>query len=456
VRYSDFEKSPCQSFGDALGQLLEKTGPLPVIVTEPGEWRVRDEIERWHDTFGVPVEVRPDNRFFAPLSEFHDFAKDRKEWRMEHFYRKLRRKTGLLMRTDGKPEGGKWNFDHDNRKSLPDDIALPDTPHFPHDDITNHLIEAVPAHHAGSCGSIEGFGYAVTRKDALAALDHFIGHRLPLFGDYQDAMTTRHRLLFHAVISPYLNVGLLSPIEVCRAAEAAWHSGSAPLNAVEGFIRQILGWREYVRGLYWEMGRDYHKGNYLGAKRALPWFFWTGDVAMNCLHHAISDTLETAYAHHIQRLMVIGNFALLAGLNPKEVCDWYLAVYADAFEWVELPNTLGMALYADGGKMGSKPYAASGKYINRMSDYCTNCRYDPAKSTGADACPYNALYWHFIDRHADKLSGNPRMAMPYRTWARMKDEKRHDLIAQADSFLSRLDNNALPARQKSPSQGQLL
>jgi deoxyribodipyrimidine photolyase-related protein len=444
VCYFDYENQPTNSFSDALKLALENHPVKQVIITEPGEWRIRTEIETWADKFGIVLDVRDDDRFFAPLSVFAEFAENRKELRMEYFYRQLRRTTGILMEPDGKPVGGQWNFDHDNRKRLPDDHRPPSPLTFKPDSITQALLNRVKQDFPNACGDHESFGWAVTRRDALTVLDHFIEHRLPLFGDYQDAMTVKSSTVYHSLLSGYINVGLLLPDEVCRAAENAYRVGKIPINAVEGFIRQILGWREYVRGLYWHMGSDYGKGSYFDARRPLPAFFWDGNVGMNCLHHAITETLDNAYAHHIQRLMVIGNFALLSGLDPKEVCEWYLAVYIDAFEWVELPNTFGMALYADGGKMASKPYAASGKYINRMSDYCSACQYSPNKNTGPDACPFNALYWHFLDRNVDKLGKNPRLAMPYRNWSRMNGNSKTALIEQAEHFLTQMDTGKIP------------
>lgn len=452
VEYFDYQEHPTSSFTEALKTALRKHDIKHVIITEPGEWRVKHEIDEWSDDLDISVDIRADDRFFAPLSVFEAFAKGRKELRMEYFYRRLRRETGILMETDGKPVGGRWNFDHDNRKSLPDEVTPPSPETFKPDDITRDLLTKVAGDFPDAVGDAQSFGWAVSRNDALSALDHFITHRLPHFGDYQDAMTVKSPTVYHALISPYINIGLLLPDEVCRAAEKAYYDSKAALNAVEGFIRQILGWREYVRGLYWHLGPEYGTDNHFDARRSLPVFFWTGNVPMNCLKQAIGETLENAYAHHIQRLMVIGNFSLLAGLNPQEVCDWYLAVYIDAFEWVELPNTFGMALYADGGKMASKPYAASGKYIDRMSDYCQGCQYSPRKNTGPDACPFNALYWHFMDRNAKTLGKNPRLGMPYRNWARMKDDKKRDLIDQAEAFLDKLDAGKLDA---GPTQNDL-
>lgn len=278
----------------------------------------------------------------------------------------------------------------------------------------------------------------MTRADALQVLEQFIAQRLEYFGDYQDAMIQNEPWMFHAHISFYLNCGLLLPLECVEAAENAYHQGKAPLNAVEGFIRQIIGWREYVRGIYWLKMPDYRAENFLQATRSLPEFYWSAKTDMNCVRQCVLNTRVHAYAHHIQRLMVLGNFALLAGIDPAEVNEWFLIVYADAYEWVELPNVSGMVLFADGGKLASKPYAAGGNYINKMSDYCTGCRYDIRQKSGADACPFHYLYWDFLDRNRDKLSGNHRMAMMYRTLARMTEEKRQTMREDSKRFLDKM------------------
>ena len=434
------------SFTDELVRAVERHRPERVVVTEPGEYRVLSMMRKWHDLLGVPIEIREDDRFFCSLSDFTRWAEGRTQLRMEFFYREMRRKTAVLM--DGEaPAGGAWNFDQDNRKPLPRDARLPTRRRFEPDSVTQGVMQMVGDRFASHFGSLAAFGWAVTRPDALEALDHFITVCLPSFGDYQDAMKQGNAFLHHAVISPYLNVGLLTAREVCARAEKAWRTGAAPLNAVEGFIRQILGWREYVRGLYWLKMPGYAESNALHATRDLPGFYWTGETTMNCLAQVIGDTQRHAYAHHIQRLMVIGNFALLAGLAPRKVEAWYLLVYADAFEWVELPNTHGMALFADGGVMASKPYAASGAYIDRMSDYCTRCAYDPKRKTGEKACPFNYLYWDFLARNEERLKGNPRLAMPYRTLARMDAERRAAISADARRFLSTLDALAHGADQ---------
>ena len=307
------------------------------------------------------------------------------------------------------------------------------------DAITKDVAALVEARFPDHMGSTDGFSFAVTRKDAQAIADIFIADFLPSFGETQDAMLASDPFLNHALLSFYINIGLLDPLEICRAAERAYLEGAAPIEAVEGFIRQIIGWREYVRGIYWLAGPGYEHRNFFEARRPLPDFFWTGKTDMRCLSTVIGETIDHAYAHHIQRLMITGNFALLAGLDPYALHIWYLEVYADAFEWVELPNVVGMSQYADGGFLASKPYAASGAYVSRMSDYCTGCRYDVKQKTGDKACPLNALYWHFLDRHADKLSRNRRLAQPYATWRRMDEGQKAVYRASAEAFLARLD-----------------
>lgn len=422
------------SFTGELQRALKRHKSDSVVMTEPGEWRVLQMMQDWRETLPVPLTIREDDRFIASLDEFSAWAQGRKQLRMEYFYRDMRKKTGFLMEGDD-PFGGAWNFDAENRKALPKNHTPPKRKRFAPDPITQDVIALVKKRFDSHYGAVEPFGWAVTRTDALKALDDFIKQGMESFGDYQDAMQAGAPFLYHSLISPYLNVGLLTAEEVCARVDRLARDEKIPLNAAEGFIRQIIGWREYVRGLYWLKMPDYAAANALGAKRALPAFFWTGKTTMNCLHQCIGDTLENAYAHHIQRLMVIGNFSLLAGLDPKEVQDWFLAVYADAFEWVELPNVSGMALFADGGVMASKPYAASGAYIDRMSDYCQGCTYSPKERTGSKACPFNYLYWDFLARNADQLSRNPRMGMPYKNLRAMDEKRRQEIARDAAAFL---------------------
>ncbi len=425
-----------------LARAVERHGAAAVHVTEPGEWRLAQDLDAWSARLGVPVHRHPDDRFHCDPGDFACWAEGRKRLRMEDFYRAMRRGHDVLMDADG-PAGGQWNYDSANRSPLPrDGPDIPAPPRFEADATTSEVLALVDERFADHFGTLETFGWAVRRADAERARDHFIEHALPRFGDYQDAMRTGEPWLFHSVLSPYLNLGLLEPRDLVARAEAAWRAGHAPLNAVEGFVRQILGWREFVRGIYWLCMPDYAQRNALGHERPLPGFYWTGETDMRCLHEAIAATRDHAYAHHIQRLMITGNFALLAGIEPSEVCDWYLVVYADAYEWVELPNTLGMALYGDGGLLASKPYAAGGKYIDRMSDYCRHCRYNVRQNTGDDACPFNALYWHFLMRHRERLGGNHRLRMPYRNLDRMDETKKRALWERAEAFLSRLDSGA--------------
>ena len=410
-----------------------------VVVTFPGEYRVLKSMQQWQHQLGIPVEICDDDRFIATLEQFSEWAEGRKQWRMEYFYREMRKLTGLLMEGD-KPIGGKWNYDQDNRKSLPADVSPPKPYTVSPDDITSEVIELVETEFADHMGDAKDFNYAVTRDEALKVLEQFIEQRFNEFGDYQDAMREGNVWLFHSHLSFYLNCGLLLPMEVMKAAEQAYFDGDAPLNAVEGFIRQILGWREYVRGFYWHCMPGLQQENYFNHQRKLPDFYWTGHTNMNCMRQCIGDTKRHAYAHHIQRLMVIGNFSLLAGLSVEEVNEWYLLVYADAFEWVEMPNVSGMILFADGGNLASKPYVASGQYINRMSDYCKNCGYAVSKKTGKNACPFNYLYWDFLIKHRDKLSKNHRMGLIYKSLDRMSQDTVDAMQEQAEQLLSAIDD----------------
>lgn len=411
-----------------------------IRVCEPSIYRVLELVKGWEVELNLPVSICFDDRFIATKEEFAEWARARKQFRMEHFYRLMRRKTGLLMDGD-KPDGGQWNFDKDNRKSAKVDMVFPEPLRFEPDEITRNVMAMVTARFKSRIGNMDGFFWAVTRSGALQALDYFLDYALPNFGDYQDAMLEGKAFLFHSLLSPYLNVGLLEPLEICEAVETRYLAGDAPINAAEGYIRQIIGWREYVRGIYWLKMPNYLFENQLKAGRSLPDFYWTGETDMNCLKQSIGQTLEYAYAHHIQRLMITGNFALLIGANPHNVHEWYLSVYLDAFEWVELPNTFGMSQFADGGLLGSKPYASSGAYINRMSNYCSNCHYDVKQRIGENACPFNALYWHFMDRNKDVLHGNNRLAMPYRNLEKMEARVRKDLMEQASKFLENLDES---------------
>lgn len=409
-----------------------------IVCTHPGEYRLLADMQSWSTTLSMPVDIRADDRFIASPAEFARWAEGKKQLRMEFFYREMRRKIDCLLDLQGQPEGGKWNYDAENRKKLPKNISIPAPTAFIPDAITQDVLIMVGREFADHFGDLLPFTYAVNRTQALEVLQVFINERLANFGQYQDAMAIDQPWLFHSHISFYLNAGLLTAHEVITAVEQAYQSGQYPLNAVEGFIRQVLGWREYVRGLYWYKMPAYEHENYLGAERGLPSFFWDAKTDMACLHHCLRETKENAYAHHIQRLMVLGNFALLAGLHPAEVNEWYLLVYADAYQWVELPNVTGMILFADGGVLASKPYAASGAYINKMSNYCGSCVYSVKEKTGPNACPFNYLYWHFIHQHSDKFRRNPRMAMIYKTMDKLDQTQLAHMLQDAQAFLDEL------------------
>lgn len=424
---------PVQSFTQALALALEKYKLKKVIITHPGEYRVLKEIQSWTERFQINLEIRQDTRFLCTIEDFKQWAKNKKNLRMEYFYRAMRRQHKVLME-DKQPQGGQWNFDKENRKPLSKEITPPAPPRFRLDAITKEVIaltnECFPSH----IGSLSDFNFAVTHSQAKQALDNFIAHRLAQFGDYQDAMRQEDPYLFHSLLSFYLNIGLLLPKECIDAAQHAFKQKKLPINAVEGFIRQIIGWREFIRGIYWHKMPSYTHSNYLRAQRKLPDFYWDGQTSLNCLHQCIKETKANAYAHHIQRLMVLGNFALLIGASPIAVQKWYLSVYGDAFEWVEMPNVLGMILFADGGLLASKPYAASGAYINKMSNYCKKCEFKVHKKEGKDACPFNYLYWNFIIENKDRLAKNQRMALIYKRLRDMPTEKKRQIQQDAANF----------------------
>ncbi|MDB5886377.1 MAG: cryptochrome/photolyase family protein, partial [Polaromonas sp.] len=379
---------------------IDALAPEALVMSAPGDWRVLQALRAVAKASSLALDIRDDRNFFSTVREFAAHAGGRKQLRLEYWYRELRAKHGILME-GGKPVGGQWNFDADNRESFgaAGPGALPPRRFFAPDATTLKVMALVNSRFDGHPGRLDTFGWPVTRAQALLALEAFIAQRLPLFGRFEDAMWQGEAWLYHAHLSSSMNLKLLGAREVVQAAEDAWRAGHAPLAAVEGFIRQILGWREFVRGVYWTRMPDYAGHNALDAQSALPDFYWTGETDMACLRDALAQTLAHGYAHHIQRLMVTGLYALLLGVQPQAVHGWYLAVYVDAVEWVELPNVLGMSQFADGGLMASKPYAATGKYIQRMSNHCKGCRYDPAESVGDKACPFTTLYWDFLMRH---------------------------------------------------------
>jgi deoxyribodipyrimidine photolyase-related protein len=420
------------SLGAQLQADIARLQPQRLIMTAPGDWRVLQMIKAVAASAGVQLEIREDRHFYVSVREFAAHAKGRKSLRMEYFYREQRQRHRVLMKGD-QPLGGQWNFDADNRESFgaAGPGQVPPRSRFEPDAITREVIALVNTRFAGHPGQLGNFAWPVTRVQALQALQAFIRERLPLFGRYQDAIWPGDPWLYHAHLSAALNLKLLNPHEVVAAAEAAHHDGSAPLAGVEGFIRQILGWREYVRGIYWTQMPGYAERNELAASHDLPAWYWSGETDMACLRDALTQTLTHGYANHIQRLMVTGLYALMLGVQPQQVHAWYLAVYVDAVEWVELPNTLGMSQYADGGLMGSKPYIATGKYIQRMSPHCKGCRYDPAQRSGDSACPFTTLYWDFLMRHEERLARHPRMALQVKNLARLSDADRQAVSERA-------------------------
>ncbi|SET22604.1 cryptochrome/photolyase family protein [Thorsellia anophelis] len=438
VSYTKLTDSDNQgSFKEEVRRALCSSNYDQIVITFPGEYRVLKDIQTWSSEFGINVSILEDDRFLCPLDEFNQWAANRKQLVMEYFYRAMRQKYQILL-IDNKPIGDKWNFDTDNRKVPSPSIKIPNKTIFEPDLITQEVISLVDARFSKHFGSLDSFHFAVTRKDALGVLNEFITQRLSQFGDYQDAMIEGEPWLFHSHISFYLNCGLLLPKECINAALEAYHLGFAALHSVEGFIRQILGWREYIRGIYWLYMPEYAEANFFKSTRKLPDFYWSANTSMNCLHQCIKETQQNAYAHHIQRLMVLGNFALLAGIDPKDVNEWFLIVYADAYEWVELPNVTGMILFADGGIVGSKPYAAGGSYINKMSNYCKRCQYNVKLKTGKDACPFNYLYWNFLMINESKLKHNHRLSMIYSTLNKMDDNAKSLIKESSVNFLDNL------------------
>ena len=407
---------------------------------EPDEWRVDQQLSQLAKELTISVEMCDSEHFFSQRDSVSRLFQDKKQWLMERFYRQMRLEHHILIDEQQQPIGGQWNFDHDNRKPWRGQPILPKT--WPIHHQHSQLWQTIQQAGVNSFGQVpaEDMPWPINRAESLTLLRLFIKESLPYFGDYQDAMTVHSERLFHSLLSFALNCKMLQPKEVVAAAIYAYEQGQASLSTVEGFVRQILGWREYVRGVYWATMPQYADHNYFQHHRDLPTWFWTGQTHMRCLAHAIGQSLTQAYAHHIQRLMVIGNFALLAGLKPQAVHQWYLGVYIDAFEWVELPNTLGMSQFADGGHLATKPYVSSASYIDKMSDYCQGCHYNKKQRIGEKACPFNSLYWHFFIRHQELLSKNPRLGIVYKQVSSMTEAQKEDINQQADVYLRELDN----------------
>ncbi len=445
VHYRALDEHAHPDLASALAADLAALKPAKLLAVKPGEWRLAQSLPKVCEAAGVRWIERPDRHFYCDADDFADWCGKRKEYRLEFFYRWLRKREGVLMQ-DGEPVGGQWNFDHDNRGRFDrrGPGLLPAPRRFAPDATTRDVIAMVESRFTAHPGRLDGFDWPLTAADAQRALDDFIAHRLPLFGRYQDAMWEGEPWLYHSRLSAAMNLKLLSPRAVVAAAEQAWRDGHAPIEAVEGFVRQVLGWREFVRGVYWQRMPGFLDDNALGADAPLPDFYWTGDTDMACLRDALRQTLDLGYAHHIQRLMVTGLFALLLGVRPREVHAWYLAVYVDAVEWVELPNVLGMSQYADGGRMTSKPYAASGAYIQKMSNHCAGCRFNPGEATGGKACPFTTLYWDFLARHEARFARHPRTALQWKNLARKPAAEVAAIRGQAEALRAALARGSRP------------
>jgi deoxyribodipyrimidine photolyase-related protein len=424
------------NLGEELERWINKTRPESIRVIKPGDHRVLETIKRHCRHAGCLLEIFEDRHFLSQPEDFEAFAKGRKSLLMEHFYRRMRKKTGTLM-DNGAPLGKKWNFDADNRKTFgksgPPKIKAPRS--FGPDRLTKKVMSLVEREFPDAPGNLDGFDYPVSAKQAADALRDFVRHRLERFGSFQDAMASGYPYLYHSRLSSSLNLHMLDPRDVIGAAVDAYENGDAPLNAVEGFVRQILGWREYVRGIYWTRMPEYESLNALDADRPAPAFLWNAETEMNCVRQCVRQLIDHAYAHHIQRLMVLGLLCLLLGVRPYDVHRWHMSMYIDAVDWVSLPNVIGMSQYADGGIVGTKPYCATGAYIDRMSDYCAACRYDPKKATGDDACPFTTLYWDYLSRNRVRLQGNPRMTMQLKNLDRKPGSELRSIKTRGDRLV---------------------
>jgi deoxyribodipyrimidine photolyase-related protein len=423
-------------FDDGLSEILSVNENLNITYMIPSEWDSRERLQNVREEFRERVEEIPNNFFLADAEEYKERVKD--GWLMEYFYREMRKKTGYLMQGD-QPEGGEWNYDEQNREKLPKDHPVPGIAETELDEITKEVIEMVDEWYGNSFGKSENFTYAVTRRQALYRLNEFIDERLDEFGPYEDAMAQGKYDLFHSHLSLYMNNGLLLPKEICDKAEEAYKEGKARLNSVEGLIRQIIGWREYVRVYYEAMMPEVREANHFNFTNKLPEMYWTGETKMNCMSECLKPVIDDGYSHHIPRLMVLSNFSNLTETDPRKLNRWFHLAYVDAYEWVVLPNVLGMSTFADGGVLGSKPYVSSGNYINKMSDYCKQCEYKISKKTGEDACPFNYLYWNFIDKHRETFSQNGRANFMVNMFDKKSEEDKKAIWESSEKFIKKLE-----------------
>ena len=447
VRYVTLDSADnTQSLNGEVRRAVRELQPERLAVIRPGEWRIVTMVEAWAESLQLPLTMHEDPHFLTTPAEFGEWATGRRTMVMEHFYRVMRKRLEILIAPDGGPEGGRWNFDADNRRAFKGDRdTLPPRVRHEPDDITRDVMAMVRERLGDLPGRLDDFNWPVTREQALAELRDFITHRLAHFGDYQDAMIVGRPWLYHSLLSAPLNLKLLDPREIVTLAVEAYRRGEAPLNAVEGFVRQIIGWREFIRGVYWHEGAGYGARNALGQTYSLPSIYWTGTSEMQCMRESLGEVLSNGFGHHIQRLMITGNFAMMAGVHPREISDWYLGMYVDAIDWVSLPNTLGMSQHADGGVVGTKPYAASGRYIDRQGDYCKGCRFSPGVRLGDNACPFTTFYWDFLLRHRATFAGNHRMAMPLKNVDAMSGQERTAIAARANAVRDSLGMRPMAA-----------
>lgn len=442
VDYHFLPETP--DFSTALARHVENFRPARMVLMEPNDWPMAQALPAIRKRLGLPVDLLPTNMFLCGRDDFRRWAGKSKRLLMENHYRRMRQELGYLVDDDGKPEGGSWNFDAENRRTFSEYAKQrPPQPKVPireaADKVTREVVKMVAREFPDHPGQADQFWLPVDRTGALRWLQRFVRERLAHFGAFEDVMVSGEPLLYHSILSPLLNIGLLSPAECVEAALEAYRKGDVPLNSVEGFTRQIIGWREFINGIYWLKMPEYVEQNGLDARRPLPAWFYTGRTEMNCLRQCLTQVIDTAYNHHIQRLMVLGNFLILAEVEPRQALRWYLEMYCDAFDWVMAANVIGMVLHADGGFMATKPYVAGSGYISRMSNYCAGCRYKPAVKTGPEACPFNYLYWNFFDRHADRFRSNPRVSMMVRTWEKKTDLEKAAVRKSARGFLEAVE-----------------
>ena len=442
VYYNLDDQSNQQSFSLNIKTLVKSGGFERFEYQLPDEFRLDEELNELSTSLDIETDVVESEHFYTGRLEMKELfdKKKSKGWLMESFYREMRKKHDLLIDLNDKPIGGKWNFDQSNRKKLPKNHK-PIAPKLFQRDVSE-LVQLLEKHGVKTIGSVDtkNFVWPVTRKEAEEMLDFFVAECLPLFGDFQDAMTVGEWSLYHSRLSFLMNSKILSPKEVIDRVVEHWEENqeTIDISQVEGFVRQIIGWREYMRGIYWAKMPNYEQENQLNHTNKLPEFYWTGKTKMNCMKQSIQQSLQYSYAHHIQRLMVTGNFALLAGVDPNDVDEWYLGIYIDAIQWVELPNTRGMSQWADGGLVATKPYVSSANYIDKMSDYCSSCYYSKKEKVGEKACPFNSLYWNFIDQHIEKWEKNHRMGMMVANWKKQDPEQKVKILERAQYVLDNI------------------